>query len=335
MKRNRGIALLLALAMLLTAAAGCGQSGTSQAPVQPAGDSAGDPVQPEAAEEFKLGWVSGDDIYPFHVRLRESIKEFGEKAGITVLVADAKSDVNNECTQIENYVTQGVDVIATAPRDPDGTAVAADACWKAGIPYISVCGEVNTKRIYAGSNDVIAGEIQAEYLAEALPENAKLLYLTTNPVETAYILRKEGLQKLFTLRPDVEILSEQNCKNRADLGMQITENWIQTYDHFDAIVGQNDDCVIGAIQALKAANRMEGVITLGVDGGLEALESIQAGELTATAYQDAYNIGKAVVDVAVRVRDGEDPTQIEDQVVPFQLITRDNVMDVIDLVRVD
>lgn len=288
-----------------------------------------------AEKKFVLGWVSGDDIYPFHVRLRTSIVKHGQEAGIEVLVADAKSDVAKEVTQIETFITQSASAIATSPRDPEGSAVGVDQSWKAGIPYMAVCSVVNTKHIYVGSNDEEAGVMQANWLAEVLPKDASILYLTINPVESGAILRKKGLQKLFELRPDVKVLSEQNGQGRADLGLQITETWLQTYKDFDAIVGQNDDMVLGAYEALKAAKLDKKIITLGVDGGLDALESIQRGELTATAYQDAYGIGAAVVNVAVKIRDGANPDEIGAQIVPFQLITKDNVDKFIDLVRVD
>jgi ABC-type sugar transport system substrate-binding protein len=92
--------------------------------------------------------------------------------------------------------------------------------------------------------------------------------------------------------------------------------------------------VLGAYEALKAANLNKNVITLGVDGGYEALESILRGEMTATAYQDAYTIGETIVEVAKRVRDGEDANKIGDQIVHFKMVTSENVGEYIDLVKV-
>jgi inositol transport system substrate-binding protein len=287
-----------------------------------------------AEKKFVLGFEVGNEIYPFHVRLRASVLEHGRKAGMEVLIADSKSDVATEVTNIENFITQGANVIATCPIDPEGTVVGSDQCWKAGVPYIAACGIVNGKHIYVGSNDEEAGLMQAEWLAKELPRDAKFLYLSMNPVENSTILRRKGLQKLFELRPDVKMLSEQNARGRADEGLRVTETWLQSFSDFDAIVGQNDDMVLGAIEALKAANLNRKIITLGVDGGFEAIDSVLRGEMTATAYQDAYAIGATIVEVAARVRNGEDPDKIGNQIVHFKMVTKDNAGEYIDLVKV-
>jgi len=111
--------------------------------------------------------------------------------------------------------------------------------------------------------------------------------------------------------------------------MLITEAWIQAYEKFDAICCQNDDSALGAIEALKAANRLEGVYVVGLDGGDPALASIQSGELAATAYQDAEGQAEALVEICKRIIEGEDPTVIEDIVIPFKMVTLENVQDFI------
>ena len=44
---------------------------------------------------------------------------------------------------------------------------------------------------------------------------------------------------------DVEILSYQECMYTMNEGMTITEDWIQTFETFDAIVAVNDLSALG------------------------------------------------------------------------------------------
>ena len=59
------------------------------------------------------------------------------------------------------------------------------------------------------------------------------------------------------------------------------------YDKIDAIVCQNDDGALGVVEALKSAGKLDSIQVLGIDGSDDALQSIQDGEMTMTALQDA------------------------------------------------
>ena len=292
MKKIRCLAL--ALALILCAFAGAGI----------------------AEEKPLVGFANTNDIYPYLVKVRTNFQELAEEAGFDVLVADAHGDVNVQIGQVETFVSQGVDIVVCVPADPAGISPTVDGLWEQGIPFLTVCGNSNTKEIHVGSLNYDAGCMQAEYLAEVLPENATVLYMTAD-MNTEANDRREGFMTLFELRPDVTLLSEQNSKNQMDQGMLITEAWIQSYEHFDAICCQNDDSALGAIEALKAANRLEGVTVVGLDGSDPALESIQNGEMAATAYQDAEGQANALVEICKRILDGEDPDTIEDVTIPF------------------
>lgn len=220
-------------------------------------------------------------------------------------------------------------MIASISGDLDGSVTAVENAKRANIPYVSLLTNVNSDDyIYVGSENKQAGQVQGEYLAEVLPENAKVLYLTGQTNDQQYIDRKAGLtESLFDVRKDVQLLAEISSDNQKDKGMSVTEDWIQAYDQFDAIVAQNDESALGAVEALKAANRLDGVIVIGIDGSDDALKSIEAGEMTMTVFQDARNQAKAIVDLAKQLRDGADPASIENVYIPFKAITKDNLAE--------
>jgi len=279
------------------------------------------------SDTFTIGFNNINDLYPYCVKVRDFIKEFAEAEGMEVQVANAGGDVNMQNDQVDNFIVKKVDMIVSISGDLDGSVTAVENAKKAGIPYVSLLTHVNTDGyIYVGSENKQAGQVQGEYLAKVLPENAKVLYLTGQTNDQQYIDRKAGLmESLFEVRKDVQLLAEISSDNQKDKGMSITEDWIQAYDHFDAIVAQNDESALGAIEALKAANRLEGVVVVGIDGSDEALESIKAGEMTMTVFQDARNQAKAIIEVAKQVRDGVDPATIDNVYIPFKAITKDNL----------
>jgi inositol transport system substrate-binding protein len=293
------------------------------------GVSMGTLVAAAPAKKFTIAFANVNDVYPYCVKLRNFLVSQAKAEGMNVLVTDAKGDVNQQNSQVETFIVQNADLVSAISIDLDGSVPAVEACKKAGIPYVSVCTNVNTKGyIYVGSANKQAGEVQGDYLAKTLPKNAKVLYLTGQTNDQQYLDRKAGLvEKLLSARKDVKILSEQCSSNQADKAMTITEDWLQAYPAFDCIVAQNDDSALGAIEALKTAKRLKGVVVVGIDGSDNALASIKAGELSMTVFQDAKGQAKAVVDLAKKIRDGAKADSLQNVYIPFKAITKANLSE--------
>jgi len=285
-----------------------------------------------AADEFLVGFSNNSDTYDYCAKFRSYLKEETEALGINIIVTDAAGDTNVQNGQIDDFIVQNANVVSAISNDLDGSVPALEAARAAGIPYVSFLTTISgaeeyDKFIYVGSKNYDAGVVQGEYLVENLPENAEIIYFTGTPNDQQYIDRKAGLMDTLSSRGDIKILAEYNVENQKDLGMSTTEDCMQAFASFDAIVCQNDDSALGAVEALKSAGRLEGVTVIGIDGSDQALESIKAGEMTMTVLQNAKEQAKAGAEVFRKIRDGEDPSAIEDVYVPFTEITKENVAE--------
>ena len=285
-----------------------------------------------AADSYLVGFAKNSDTYNYCAKFRTYLKEATEAEGIDIMVTDAGGDTNVQNGQIDDFIVQNANAVSAISNDLDGSVPALKAAEDAGIPYISFLttvsgGDDYDGYIYVGSPNVDAGTAQGEYLVDVLPENAKILYFTGEPNDQQYLDRKQGLTDALAARDDIEILDEYNVKNSKDLGMSTAEDCLMSYDDFDAIVCQNDDAALGVVQALKSADRLEDILVLGVDGSDDALASIEKGELSMTALQDAKGQAEAGAKIFAELRDGTDPKDIEDVYIPFQIVTADNVAE--------
>ena len=273
-----------------------------------------------------------------HEKESDGTADIERAQGIEIMVTDAGGDTNVQNGQIDDFIVQNAQVVSAISNDLSGSVPALKAAEEAGIPYISFLTSVSggddyPGYIYVGSPNVEAGKAQGEYLVEVLPEDAKILYFTGEPNDQQYIDRKQGqyidrkqgLTDALAARDDIEILDEYNVQNGKDLGMSTAEDCIMSYDHFDAIVCQNDDSALGVVQALKTNDMLADVLVLGIDGSDPALESIKNGEMAMTALQDAKGQAEAGAEIFAALRDGTDPAEIEDVFIPFQIVTADNV----------
>ena len=216
--------------------------------------------------------------------------------------------------------------------DLDGSIPALEAAKDAGLPYVSFLTSVSggddyDGYIYVGSPNEDAGKAQGEYLCDAFPDGASILYFTGAPNDQQYVDRKKGLEEALKKNPNIKILDEYNVENSKDLGMSTAEDSLLSYDKIDAIVCQNDDGALGVVEALKSAGKLDSIQVLGIDGSDDALQSIQDGEMTMTALQDAKAQAEAGADIFEKLKKGTDPADIEDVNIPFKIVTKDNVAD--------
>jgi ABC-type sugar transport system substrate-binding protein len=79
---------------------------------------------------------------------------------------------------------------------------------------------------------------------------------------------------------------------------------------------------LGALEAVKAAGKKNQIVVTGIDAIKDALDSIKAGELDATCFQDAIGQGMGALEMAVKAAKGE---SISRNNIPFELVTKENV----------
>ena len=137
------------------------------------------------------------------------------------------------------------------------------------------------------------------------------------------VKKTEGNENILSKYPGIEILAKESGNWQKDQGMDITENWITAYgDKLKAILSNNDEMAIGAINALEAAGR-DDVIVMGVDAIPDAVQLVSEGKLAATVLQDANGQGEGAVNVVHKVLQGETPEKVT--WIEFKLVTKDNV----------
>ena len=95
---------------------------------------------------------------------------------------------------------------------------------------------------------------------------------------------------------------------------------LQTTQHLDAVLAANDVMALGAIDALRAANRQ--AVVVGVNAIPEAVAAIKSGALLATANFNAMNLAALAVEALLRRLRGE--TVPREIMLPTTIVDRSN-----------
>ena len=264
--------------------------------------------------------------------LYEAMQEYANEHSneIELMVLNAQANVNTQLSEVEQLINSGCDAIVMWPGDVDGCSPAAIQINEADIPLVCVNSRTTEgEYTYVGSDDYESGYLQGEWLAENLPENAVYCYLMGPIGHSAQIGRKEGMQDALSKRPDVTMLAEMTAEWDRAKGMNLTDDWLKTYPDVTAIVSQNDNMALGAVEAVRTAGRLEDVIIVGTDATEEACASIVSGDLEMSVYQNAYDQGYHSIEVAQSLAEGT--YDGEDFLIPYETVTKDNVEEYVTM----
>ena len=288
-----------------------------------------------SAADLKIGVTMSafDDTFLTYLRedMDKQAKSYPKGDGVQLQFEDARADVVKQLSQVENFISQKVDAIIVNPVDTASTKNIISAATKAGIPLVFVNRRPDQKDlpkdvVAVTSDDVEAGRLQMQYIAEKLGGKGKVVILLGDLANNSTTNRTKGVKEVLAKYPDIKIEQEQTGIWLRDRGMTLVNDWLTQGREFNAVLANNDEMAIGASMALRSAGKEKGsVLIAGVDGTPDGLNAITKGDMTVSAFQDAK--GQAVGSVeAARKMAKKEPVE-QNVVIPFQLITPDNVKD--------
>lgn len=303
--------MLLALATVFMVA-GCG------------GDNSDKVSNPDGAVAFAIHEQS--DGIPG--KLLNDVKAKSEGAGWQFVNEIAGGNANLQLDQVNKMVDDKAAAIVVIAQNGDSIVPAVKRANEAGIPVIATNRDINGG-VFTNvvNNERQAGELQADYMAAHLPQNAKVVYIKGDMTISAAVNRYEGFKEAIKAkRPDVEIIASNSTGDWSEVqGIRELSLWLGMYPQIDGVAAANDYMAMGAIKAMKAAGRFnESVIVCGVDSIDDALASIAAGELKMTVKQDANKIVETIMGLLQQIKQGQSPEK-GDVLVPMIAITKDNL----------
>jgi inositol transport system substrate-binding protein len=259
--------------------------------------------------------------------------------GVEIQVEDAGNDVGKQLNQIQNFVASGVDVIIVNPVDTDATVAMTNVAAEAGIPLVFLnrepvnVNEMPDNQALVASNEIESGTLEAFEVCKLLRSagkagGANVVVMMGQLSNQAAVQRTKDVEDIvgIDMCSFMTIVEKQTANWSRVEAQDLMTNWLSAGVEFDAVIANNDEMAIGAIQAMKAAGiDMADVVVGGVDATSDALAAMQAGDLDVTVFQDAAGQGGGAVRTALALVAGEDVDQ--KVFIPFKLVTPANIGD--------
>lgn len=283
-----------------------------------------------SAQKIGVSMALFDDA--FLTILRNGMLDAAKKAGASVQIEDAGGDVGKQLNQVQNMIARRLDAVIVNAVDTDATPKITRMLADAKIPLIYVNRKpVDFDKLPAGvavvaSDERISGKLQAQQVCKLLGGKGQVLLLMGDLSNEAARSRTKAVDELFAGKDcaGMQITDRREGKWSRTQGQDITTNWLSTGQKFDAIVSNNDEMALGAINALKATRKWTPqTIVAGVDATPDALASMKAGELKVTVFQNAAGQGAGAIDAALRLSKKQPVERFV--AVPFELVTPENL----------
>ncbi|NYJ12979.1 ribose transport system substrate-binding protein/inositol transport system substrate-binding protein [Rhizobium leguminosarum] len=267
----------------------------------------------------------------------QGMKDEAAKTKQPLQIEFAEADITKQLSQIQNFIAAKVDAIIVnvveSSASPAITKMAADA----GVPLIYVnntpsdLDALGPKAAFIGSNEAQAGELETKEVCRVLKESGKtsdagILVIQGILAQHSAELRSKAVHDTIAT-PDcnfMKVIDEQSANWDPVKAQDLMTNWITAGYKPAAVIANNDEMALGAINSMKAAGwDMKDVVVAGIDATKEAMHYIQTGDLDVSVFQDAIGQGAGSVDAAIKMAKGE---KVQSPVwIPFELVNPANV----------
>ncbi len=292
----------------------------------------------EAAEAktFTIGYSAltlGDS---YCKALADAIEKYAKEMGMECTVLDGQVDATKQMETIDTFYNKKVDLVIVQPIP--GVESSLVKFNESGTPvlfvnsYPTITEEFELSYSYVGSRETEAGEEQAKYLAEVLPENATVCVVLNALGFTNTESRRNGfVDKMNEIRPDVQIIAEQTGDSDTNKTMSVIEDWLQLYgkDGINAIVSGCNASTIGIVEVLKSHDLCGKILVAGIDClSPYGPDNLTAGNVAVDIFQNPDEQARIAIETALKLLEGE--TVEEETWVKWEPVTAENAKDYYD-----
>ncbi len=244
-------------------------------------------------------------------RDHDAFKAHCEKMKVDCIITVADNKADKQANDVDNLLTQGVDVLVIAPHDAFQAASMVDKAKSQGVPVISYDRLINSDKIdvYISHQVPVIGRKIAEYALKQVPKGNYVMVYGAATDNNAVIMKKE---QLAVLQPaidneDITVVADNFITDwRPDEALKMAENALtRNNDNIQAFVVSNDGMAGGVVSALEKKGLAGKIVVTGQDAALDALQRIAEGKQTMTVYKPIVPLASQAVEAAIKLANKE------------------------------
>lgn len=328
-KLKKLLPMIVVATMIGGVMTGCSNSGSNNADTKKFESTDG------SKSESNSNILIGSAIYKFDdtfmTGVRTAMEKQSDAEGVKIELVDSQNKQPTQNEQVDTFITKGVNALAVNAVDRTAAGPIIEKAKAKDLPIVFLNREPEEadmqgydKVWYVGAKAEQSGTQSGEIIVDYFKENPEADKNGDGVIQYVMLQGEPGHQDA-TLRTEYSIKAIEDGgfkteKLAADTAMwdkakatDLMKAFItgQGLDKIEAVLCNNDDMALGAIEALKAEGYNKGdaskyIPVVGVDATAPALQAMKDGSLLGTVLNDAENQGKATVNVAIAAAQGKE-----------------------------
>jgi ribose transport system substrate-binding protein len=247
---------------------------------------------PATKDKYTIAMSQANKAEPWRTAMNAQLEAAAQAEGFEIVFADAAQDNAKQVSDIENFLTQGVDLLIVSPNEAAPLTDEINKVWNACIPVIVLDRNITNQgySMFIGANNVSIGQSAGEYVANWCKEKA---LSPCNVIELRGLEgappakdRGDGFREGIKSNPDVTIIASQNADWLREKAVPAADAMLNANEKVDVIYGHNDPMTEGAYLAAQSAGKdLSQILFVGIDGLPTAdggIESVLQGRLGVT-----------------------------------------------------
>ncbi len=180
-----------------------------------------------------------------------------------------------QVADIEDMMAKGIDGLVVLPQDVEPVTRVAKEAHDRGIYVVNVDRGLTqpVADVHLEGDNKLFGAKSAQYMVDKMGGKGNLVILEgmINQVNTD---RVGAAKAVFAQHPDIKILADQEADWNHEKGLSVMQAILAKNSHIEAVWAQDDDTLLGAVQAIKEANRQNEMWVLGGAGMKDVVQMV-------------------------------------------------------------
>jgi ribose transport system substrate-binding protein len=178
--------------------------------------------------------------------------------------------------QVEAMVTKGIDALVILAHQSEAMTPVAERVKQRGIFIVNVDRGFTkpVADIFLEGDNKAFGRKSAQFVAQKMGGKGNLVILQGIAGTTVNADRVAAAMEVFAEHPNIKILDSQPADWNREKGLNVMKALLTKHPKIDAVWAQDDDIMMGAIQAIKEAGREKEMWILGGAGMKEAVKMV-------------------------------------------------------------
>ncbi len=254
-----------------------------------------------ADEKMTIAVFTKNSTNPAYEAFRIAADRIGRLTGARIMhfVPKKPDNVDEQKAMVEQILKDRPDAVIFIPVDDVAMIDSVKKLNEAKIPIVLVSNPLPGSFVtYVGADDFEIGYKQARYLFEHLGHKGKIVIIEGIPVAPTNRERVRGYKRALAEFPGIEVLGSGIGNYQQPDARRVMAKFLGEHPQIDAVLSANDGMALGALEALKEANRT--TIVIGINGILPAVKQIETGAMLASVDFNMFKIGCTATRAAVR-----------------------------------